>query len=94
MDRGKAKPFSEGQHRGWLGWGRGGALAPPVYIFKKPCGKHQMFLNLLLKHFAFRETFEETSRITYTNISATIFLSLPKNLAEHIKLVPCQSFIL
>ena len=82
------------QRRGWLGWGRGGALAPPVYILKKPCGKHQMLLNLLLKHFAFRESFEETSRITYTNISATIFLSLPKNLAEYIKLVPCQSFIL
>ncbi len=35
MDRGKAKPFSEGQHRGWVGWGRGGALAPSVYILKK-----------------------------------------------------------
>ena len=35
MDMGKAKPFSEGQHRGWVGWGRGGALAPPVYILKK-----------------------------------------------------------
>ena len=35
MDRGKAKPFSEGQHRGWMGWGRGGALARPVYILKK-----------------------------------------------------------
>ncbi len=34
MDRGKAKPFSEGQHIG-VGWGRGGALAPTVYILKK-----------------------------------------------------------
>ncbi len=34
MDRGKAKPFSEGQHIG-VGWGGGGALAPPVYILKR-----------------------------------------------------------
>ena len=35
MDRGKAKPFSDGQHRGGVGEGIGGALAPPVYILKK-----------------------------------------------------------
>ncbi len=44
MDRGKAKPFSEGQHRGGVGWGRGGALAPQVYILEKsPVGNIKCF---------------------------------------------------
>ncbi len=43
MDRGKAKPFSEGQHSGGRQnhsvraniAGGGGCFTPPVYIFKK-----------------------------------------------------------
>ncbi len=33
MDRGKAKTFSEGQHRGWLGWGR--SFSPSSIYLKK-----------------------------------------------------------
>jgi hypothetical protein len=39
-----------------------------------------MFLNLVGNIFAYMETFEETSRIT--NVSATMFPSLPRALVS------------